>query len=151
VRSRRIIALVVAALLPGTPSAEEPGASGRLAVVVGRASVVEDVTLDTLRELYLRRRRVWPDGSAAIPVNLPPNSEARQAFSRRVLGRPPEDLAGYWNRRYFEGIRPPLVLRTPEAVAAYLAVEPTAIGYVRLEDVDRGTCRVILVLPGASQ
>ena len=150
-RSRRLIALVVAALLADTSSAEEPGGAGRLAVIVGRTSVVEDITLDTLRELYLRRRRVWPDGRAAIPVNLPPDSEARKAFSTRVLGRPPEDLVGYWNRRYFEGIRPPLVLRTPEAVAAYVAVEPTAIGYVRLEDVDRDACRVILVLPAASR
>lgn len=147
-RPRRLIALVVAALLLGTMSgAEPPGQPERIAVIVGTASGVRDITLDVLRELYLRRRRVWPDGSAAIPVNLPADTEARKAFSKGVLGRPPEDLGGYWNRRYFEGIRPPLVLRTPEAVTAYLAVESKAIGYVRLEDVDRDACRVLLVLP----
>ena len=119
---------------------------GPIAVVVGTASNVDGVTVDTLRELYLRRRRLWPDGSRVTPVNLPADTEVRKTFSKRVLGRLPQDLETYWNRRYFEGITPPLVLRTPAAVCAYLAVEPTAIGYMRLEDVEHETCRVLLVL-----
>jgi hypothetical protein len=135
--------LAVAAALP----AAEPADGVTIAVVVGARSEVSEMTLDTLRELYLRRRRVWPDGRRAIPVNLPVDTGLRQAFSRRVLGRPPQHLGGYWNRLYFDGIQPPLVLGTPEAVCAYLAVEPRAIGYVRPEDVQRDACRVLLLLP----
>lgn len=149
-RLGRLLALVAAAhLLAGVSRAEEPGEAGSIAVVVGRQSDVREVTIDTLRELYLRRRRVWPDGSGVVPVNLPADTPLRARFSKRVLGRQPVDLESYWNRRYFEGIRPPLVLRTPEAVCAYLAVEPHAIGYMRLADVDRAACRVLLVLPDA--
>src|SRR5581483_1646117 len=54
----------------GARAAEIAGAP-RIAVVVGRKSFVTDVTVDDLRELYLRRRRVWPNGRRAIPVNLP--------------------------------------------------------------------------------
>jgi hypothetical protein len=148
VRARRLTALLAATHLAiGVLRAAEPRHAGAIAVVVGTKSGVGAVTLDTLREVYLRRRRVWPDGTAVIPVNLPPGTDLRKTFSRLVLGRLPEDLAGYWNRRYFEGIRPPLVLRTPEAVCAYVAVEPDAIGYVGLEHVDRDACRVVLVLP----
>lgn len=147
-RSRFSIAIVLAiCLVPGgarTAAAKDPEA---LAVVVGTGSEVKAITLDTLRELYLRRRRVWPNGNRALPVNLPPDTAARQTFSRRVLGRLPEDLAGYWNRRYFEGVQPPLVLQTPQAVSAYVAVERDAIGYVPLGSVDRDACRVLLVLP----
>lgn len=131
--------------------AAEPGDPGPIAVVVGAASEVREISLDVLRELYLRRRRVWPHGSRVIPVNLPADTQVRQTFSKRILGRLPQDLVGYWNRRYFEGVQPPLVLQTPQAVCAYLAVERDAIGYVPLADVARETCRILLVLPGASR
>jgi hypothetical protein len=90
---------------------------------------------------------VWPNGRRAIPVNLPVDHKVRQVFSQRVLGRLPTDLVGYWNRLYFEGVQPPLVLETPEAVCAYVAVEPDAIGYVPRNAVSRGGCRVLLLLP----
>jgi hypothetical protein len=145
----RLTRLLCAALplLGSLACAAERGHSDSIAVVVGAESGIADVTLDTLRELYLRRRRVWPDGSRVIPVNLPADSEIRKSFSKRVLGRLPQDLSGYWNRLYFDGIQPPVVLRTPEAVCAYLAVEPKAIGYMRRDEIDRNACRVLFVLP----
>ena len=138
--------LVTCHLLGGhAPAVERPHADS-IAVVVGTKSDIAEVTLDTLRELYLRRRRVWPDGSRVIPVNLPADSDARQRFSKRVLGRLPQDLSAYWDRLYFDGIQPPVVLRTSEAVCAYLATEPKAIGYVPSHDVDTHACRVLFVL-----
>jgi hypothetical protein len=141
---------VLALISARADCAAAPEADGAIAVVVGNDSSVRDVTVDTLREVYLARRRVWPDGSRVIPVNLPTDSSVRDAFSKRVLGRAPRDLASYWNRRYFEGIRPPLVLRSAGAVCAYVAVEPTAIGYLPAADVVRATCRVVLTLPAAA-
>jgi hypothetical protein len=119
---------------------------GPLAVVVGRSSRVTAVSLDDLREIYLRRRRVWPDGVPVVPINLPPDNPARERFSRRVLGRAPADLLSYWNARYFEGIPPPLVLHTSAAVRAYLERQPEAIGYLPLNEVD-DSLRVLLELP----
>jgi hypothetical protein len=152
VRALGLIAILLTARVIGDVShaaaADDPR---RIAVVVGADSDVADVTLDGLRELYLRRRRLWPNGRRAIPVNLPADSPVREAFSTRVLGRSPRDLEGYWNRRYFEGVLPPVVLQTPQAVCAYVAAEPDAIGYLPLGDVDRATCRVLLVLPGAPE
>jgi len=122
-----------------------------VAVVVGRESVISDVTLDSLRELYLRRQRVWPSGERALPVNLPADDPLRASFSSRVLGRSPEALASYWRRLYFEGVRPPLVLKSARAVCAYVGVEPGAIGYVRADEVDPAACRVLLVLEVATE
>lgn len=135
--------------MAGAIQAADPEPPGTIAVVVGIGSAVKDVTVDTLRELYLRRRRLWPDGEGVIPINLPPDTDIRETFSKRVLGRAPRDLASYWNRRYFEGIRPPVVLRSADAVCAYVAVEPTAIGYLPLANVDQAACRVVLTLPAA--
>ena len=141
------IVVVASHLLGGPAQAAERAHADSIAVVIGARSEIAEVTLDTLRELYLRRRRVWPDGSRVIPVNLPADSDARQRFSKRVLGRLPQDLSAYWDRLYFDGIQPPVVLRTSEAVCAYLATEPKAIAYVPSHDVDTRACRVLFVLP----
>lgn len=146
-RGGRFHLLVAAApLVAALASAAEQDAPEVIAIVVGIHSTVGDVTPDVLREVYLRRRRVWSDGSRVIAVNLPADSPVRRAFSKRVLGRLPGDLGSYWNRRYFEGIQPPLVLRSAGAVCAYLAVEPGAIGYVPADQVDDASCRVLLLL-----
>jgi len=131
--------LVVAAL------AAEPEAVSKIAVVVGEKSFVTRVSLDELRDLYLRRMRVWPNGTRAIPINLPPDNPLRERFVRAVLGRSTRDLVPYWNARYFEGITPPAVLPSAAAIRSYLEVEPAAIAYVPLEEV-KDPARVLLVL-----
>jgi hypothetical protein len=120
-----------------------------IAVVVGSSSPLRSVSVDELRDVYLRRQRVWTDGSSAVPVNLPADHPLRVAFSRRVLGRGPVDLESYWRRLYIEGLRPPLVLRTGQAVCAYVAVELSAIGYVRRDEVDPTSCRVVHTITDA--
>jgi hypothetical protein len=131
------------ALLAGGGTAAEGDPVGAIAVVVGTSSPIRDVTVDGLREVYLRRRRIWPDGTPSLPVNLPADHPVRRAFSRRVLGRLPEDLQSHWGRLAFDGVRPPPVLQTAQAVCAYVAVEPTAIGYVPASAVDAASCRVV--------
>jgi hypothetical protein len=126
-------------------AAHGAGDSEPLAVVVGRSSPVTAVSRDELREIYLRRRRVWPSGGAVVPINLPADDPVRERFSRLVLGRAPADLLSYWNARYFEGITPPLILRTPAAVRAYLQRQPEAIAYLPRSEVD-DSLRVLLEL-----
>jgi hypothetical protein len=117
----------------------------RIAVVVGRSSFVTETSTDELRELYLRRQRLWPNGTRAIPINLPAENSVRQSFSQIVLGRSRDDLVAYWNGRYFEGITPPTVLPSASAVRGYLATEPAAIAYLPLNEVD-SSVRVLLTL-----
>ena len=139
-------ALVVAALLSGTAArADREATSAAIAVVVGRNSFVMAVSRDELRELYLRRQRIWPNGTRAIPINLPPDNPAREDFSKLVLGRSTRELVSYWNARYFEGITPPVVLPSPAAIRVYLTNEPGAIAYVPVSEVD-DTCRTLLEL-----
>jgi hypothetical protein len=136
------LAVLSLALTGAAPAGPQPQA---IAVVVGRDSAVTSVSLDDLREIYLRRRRAWSNGLPVMPINLPADDELRQRFSRRVLGRAPADLLGYWNARYFEGVTPPLVLLTPAAVRAYLQHQPEAIGYLPASEAD-DTLRVVLEL-----
>jgi len=146
------VPLIVIAALAGAGHAA-PGApeTVSLVLIVGKDSPIRTVTLDAVRDVFLRRQRLWPDGSRAMPVNLPADSPERLAFSRRVLGRLPTELVDYWNRLYFDGIRPPLVLRSPDAACAYVATDPAAIAYVPAGAVDKASCRVVLELPAAAK
>ena len=143
---RASLTTLVLTVLVGVPVHAEEPAADTIAVVVGRESFIEDVDRDELRELYLRRQRLWSNGRPAMPVNLPAGNELRESFSRRVLGRSVRDLVSYWNARYFEGIRPPIVLPSAAAVCAYVGVEPGAIGYLPSSEIGDG-CRVVLRLP----
>ena len=141
---RRRAPLALLATLIGVGAiASEVDRVGPIAIVVGTTSPIRGLTVDGLREVYLRRRRIWPDGTPSLPVNLPADHPVRRAFSMRVLGRLPEDLQSYWGRLSFEGVRPPPVLQSAQAVCAYVAVEPSAIGYVPTNAVDAAFCRVL--------
>src|SRR3990172_4586473 len=92
-----------------------------------RFATVQRIELD---RVYRRLMRFWPDGSLVLPVNLPFESPLRQDFSQRILRARAESLATFWNRRYFHGVLPPPVLKSPQAVRAYVAATPGAIGYI---------------------
>lgn len=143
---RRVIAgLVVAGLWVSVGDGAERAPTAGIAVVVGSGSTVHDITKDTLRDVYLRQQRVWPDGRGIVPINLPATHPIREAFSRAVLGRSTQDLVSYWSGRFFDGITPPQVLPSPTAVRRFIAAEPGAIAYLPMSEVDE-SCRVLIVL-----
>ena len=123
--------LLIAALLLTTPSVgAEPN---ELAVIVHptRAPPLDAIEL---RRIYLKQRRFWPDGSAIVPINRE-DGPLRSAFDR-LLDDEPARLGAYWNRRYFEGVFPPITLASDEAIRRYVASRPNAIGYIDARTVD---------------
>jgi hypothetical protein len=47
-----------------------------------------------------------------------------------VLHKTPEELEDYWRDLYFNGISPPFVLASEEAMIRFVASTPGAVGYV---------------------
>jgi len=54
----------------------------------------------------------------------------RQQFSKVILGSAPNSQRQYWNGQYFNGILPPYVVNSEEAVIRYVANTKGAIGYI---------------------
>jgi len=135
-------------LLAGAPMIALAGnvASSSIAIVVNLRSELTDLDVEALRDLYLRRRALLANGKSVVPVNLPADDPSRLRFSQLVLGRLPAELSGYWDRLYYEGVRPPIVLPSAEAVRRYLHADPTAVGYL-FEDEVNESLRVIAVFP----
>lgn len=143
-------AAMMALLCQRAFGAEHQPGHHAIAVVVGNSSAVRSISKDALRDIYLRRQRLWSDGTRAVPINLPPDSPMREEFAKLVLGRSTQDMVAYWNSRYFEGTMPPQVLSSPAAIRGFLAAEPGAIAYIPLADVDQ-TCRTLLILDPDSE
>ncbi len=91
---------------------------------------------DDVADIYLKKRRFWPDGEPIVVLNLEAGSRAREYFSRRVLGTDSMHLGPYWNQQYFQGIFPPVTLSSSTAVKRYVATDRNAIGYIEATEVD---------------
>ena len=144
---RRLRALVIAAagaiactLLP----ARAPAAA--VLVITAPGSEPAAITSDELALVY-RRQKTLVDGTRVQPVNLPAAHPLRRWFSQQVLGQPPEAMEGYWSDLYFNGVVPPFVLASEEAVIRFVASTPGAIGYVSACPGDKRV-RVLMQLDG---
>jgi hypothetical protein len=90
-----------------------------------------DPDVELVRRIFQLRQRFWPDGTPAHPVNLPAASPVRETFSQAVFGESVQDMAAYWNERYFHGTRPPPSLGSEQAVLLYVARTRGGVGYVK--------------------
>lgn len=126
--------------------ADEP-----LAIVTQRSSTLKKVTFETVKLVYLRKSMLDSTGTRWIPLNFPASHELRQVFSLALFNKQPEDQEYYWNEQYFQGITPPQVVESEEAVLRFVAITPGAIGYVRNHKVDKRVKVLLLIPPPTSK
>ena len=105
-------------------------ATEQIAVIVSLAHPEEAVSRAELNRIYERRRRFWSNGTRIVPINLSAEHPVRLQFSRLIFDKLPRDMQDYWNTRYFQGVSPPYVLASEDAVLAFVASTPGSIGYV---------------------
>jgi hypothetical protein len=121
-----LILLAAAGLLPvPAVAADEP-----LAVIVPRHFSGREPNVQELALIFKRKKLAWDDGMRIQAVNLPSDHPARRLFSQRILKSAPEAQTQYWNAMYFQGVFPPHVVASPEAMLRYVAETSGAIGYV---------------------
>ena len=86
------------------------------------------------------------EGNRWIPLNLSLEEPLRRRFSQFLFAVSPEEHEEYWNIQYFNGISPPKVVNSEEAVLRFVSVTHGAIGYVRTQKVDQRV-KVLLTIP----
>jgi hypothetical protein len=124
----RLFPIIFAALtlLPfPAVAAEEP-----IAVIVPRAFSGREPGSQELALIFRRKKLAWDDGTRIQAVNLPSDHPVRRMFSQRILRSTPEAQVQYWNAMYFQGVFPPHVVASTEAMLRYVADTAGAIGYV---------------------
>jgi hypothetical protein len=144
-RSIRTAALVAVAaccalLHPVAHAAPQAGDRAQhIAVVVNVRNAAAELSLDLLRDLFLKRRAHWPDGRQVLLFNHPPGSELRVAFDNAVLGLSREESAAYWIKSRIQGKgQPPPSLSSATSLVRIVARQAEAIGYLHATDVPTG-------------
>ena len=109
-RARPRVGLAIAAAILAAPSCPVSATAEEvveLAVVVnaGNSSAVSAVDLENI---FLLKRRQWPDGTQVIAFNGPPGEAKRRAFDSAALRLSPDEAARYWlDLRIRNGTQPP--------------------------------------------
>jgi hypothetical protein len=107
-----------------------PVLADEILVVTGLQVDIKDITMKRVENIFLKKTLVNAQGTRWIPLNLNPDHPLRQAFSQTVFKQKPEDMEIYWNDQYFQGISPPYVVNSEEAVLRFIASTHGAIGYI---------------------
>jgi len=132
----RIVWIAMLVLSVGSPTPAAETHDIRIAVVANPKAPAIALDRTSLRDIFLKRIVIDGAGSALVPLNLPPDDPLRAAFASVLIGKTPDALQRYWNERYFQGVSPPYVVRSQEAMLRFIAETPGALGYVASCQVD---------------
>ena len=100
-------------------------------VVVNDQNGVASAPRVLVSRYFLKKATHWESGAIALPVDLPPDSPVRRAFSRRVLAKSVMSIKAYWQQQIFSGREvPPPEKETEADVLEFVRANGSAIGYV---------------------
>jgi ABC-type phosphate transport system substrate-binding protein len=137
-------AMVLLALLWHNPAS----ASDEIIIIIARDAPDFSINRVILRDIYLKKIFLDDNGHPIVPVNLPPENPLRLSLAETLFNKSAQQLQDYWNQRYFQGVAPPHVLSSQEAVVQFVAKTPGAIGYIAACRLD-ARVREVLAIPVA--
>ena len=111
-------------------------AQADIAVIVHPKNPLQTPSREQVRDLFLGRTRVFPNGKFAIPIDQ--SSPLRAQFYQLLTARPIEQINAYWARIIFTGQgSPPLQMPDDAAVLQTVRENEGAIGYIRFIRLDK--------------
>jgi len=133
--------MVLLALLWHNPAA----ASDEIIIIIARDAPDYSINRVMLRDIYLKKIFLDDNGHTFVPVNLPPENPLRLSLAETLFNKSAQQLQDYWNQRYFQGVAPPHVLRSQEAMVQFVAKTPGAIGYIAACHLDERVKEVLAI------
>lgn len=147
-----IICVIGAMILVGAARADgaKPDA---YAIVVNAENSVSGSRTDliaTIRRLYLKQQKDWPDGSSAIVFARPAGTEEEVAFRKYILGMDESRLESHWLRlKQTQGAPPPRAVGSARILLRQISLRKSAFGIVRMSELgDAAGVKVLLEFGG---
>ena len=103
--------------------------SGTICIISSSDFPARRLSAAQVRAIFLAQKR-WIADTSVLPINYPPEDPSRQCLERTILKKSRQSLRRYWLKAHYNGYRPPKVVKSSEALLAYLREVPGAIGYV---------------------
>lgn len=146
VATRPALFMALCALAAAPMAARAQADSAQYQVVVNAANPVSALSRNEVSRLFLKKTTVWHDARPVVIVDQRVTAPTRVAFTRDVHGRQVASVTSYWQQMIFAGRAvPPVEKATDADVAAYVAVNPAAIGYVSAGTSLPATVKVVTV------
>ena len=106
-------------------------ASAEMAVIVNKDNPLAAISKTEIEMIYLGKKKLFEDGVAAVPVDLPAENAVRQEFFANVLGKDGESYRLYWVRMIFSGKgQPPVTLKSEEEAVRFVSGNKGGIAFV---------------------
>ncbi len=106
-------------------------AQSSFVVVVHESNPTSSISRDELSKVFLKKITVWRTRQPVVVVDQGDKSAVRAHFTRTVHRREITSVQSYWQQQIFAGRAVPPQVRTSDAeVLAFVAGNPTAVGYV---------------------
>ncbi len=122
----RIFILSIVLALSGSSTS----AASELLIITAKGSSEPHLNKKKIANIFLREQLINQQGERWIPVNLSIHHPLREAFSETLFNQLPNQMDNFWNIKYFNGISPPYVVKSQEAMLRFVASTPNAIGYI---------------------
>lgn len=127
-----------AALLVLAFGLESPGSAAEVVAVVSAKNPIVAMSRNQVVDIFLGKASRFPDGSQAVPIDQAESSATRDEFYLKFAGKSPAQLNAHWAKIIFTGRgQPPREVANGAEVKKRLAENPSAIGYLEQEQVDR--------------
>jgi len=106
--------------------------------VVSAASPINALARSEVADIFLGKTGRFPNGGAAVPIDLPEGSSLRDEFYAAFAAKSPAQLKAHWSKIIFTGRgQPPRAVDSAAAMKKLIARDPHAIGYLEQSELDR--------------
>jgi ABC-type phosphate transport system substrate-binding protein len=121
--------------------------AAELVVIVSAKNPVASLRADQVADIFLAQTGRFPDGEAAVALDLPLGAPLRNEFYSTVAAKSPAMMKAYWTKMVFTGRgQPPRELSNSAAVRKMVAENPAMIGYIDRAALD-ASVKAIAVVP----
>jgi len=118
---------------------------GEEILIIGNKSLpVDHLSKHEVKLIYLKKK-LFIKNIKLVPVNLSPFNPLRKKFNKYILKMDNEQLNLYWNKMYFYGIDPPVVLSSQRSVVEFVSKIKGGIGYITPKYLNKKV-KVLLVI-----
>jgi hypothetical protein len=127
---------------PKTSAADNPD---DIIVFVNNAVPVDQMNIDDVKNLFLKRKIRWGTGGKVIPIHAKPATVLRSDFLKRACNMSLKQEESYWNdARIRKGVSMPAEFSSIQKAVFKIK---GAIGYIYRSDYKKGVTKIVLVLP----
>ncbi len=134
ISSRKIVLMFVVLLANiGTSLAD----STTDTVVIINKDNASHLSSEDIQAIFLGKKKSFPDGSPAVPVQLEEGSPSYEYIALHVLHKNDAQIRAYWSQLVFTGrATPPRMVSSENEMLSLVAHNPNLIGYVPKKEVD---------------